>query len=116
MHDYLVDGGKGLADHFNGDKMLFDVPEDIATPTVKVNGDIYFINELLQLSMGGYFIPQRYLYSNTQSGGDAHAKDQELELVAISLPVERTDVSAGYVASRAVVLSLMVCPSGWFYC
>jgi hypothetical protein len=88
MNDYPRDGGKGMKDHFNGDKMLFDVPEDIASPTVRVDGDIYFVNELLQLKNGGYFIPQCFLYAAVSNNTTEAAE----ELCALGNKVERSDV------------------------
>jgi hypothetical protein len=45
MQDYLEDGGKGMSEVFNGEKMLFELP---LPPAAKVDGEIYFVNELLQ--------------------------------------------------------------------
>ncbi|KAG2138244.1 hypothetical protein BD769DRAFT_1351324 [Suillus cothurnatus] len=45
MQDYLEDGGKGMSEVFNGEKILFELPSPLAA---KVDGEIYFINELLQ--------------------------------------------------------------------
>ncbi|KAG2099140.1 hypothetical protein BD769DRAFT_1631222 [Suillus cothurnatus] len=56
MQDYPEDGGKGMSEVFNGEKMLFELP---SPPAAKVDGEIYFVNELLQDSSGDYFLPQR---------------------------------------------------------
>jgi hypothetical protein len=93
MSDYPKDGGKGIADHFSADKMLFEVPDDIASPAVRVNDDIYFVNELLQLSNSTYFIPQRFFYAKPQSNGDASDED----LSALGYRVEKTDVWRSFV-------------------
>jgi hypothetical protein len=45
MQDYPEDGGKGMSEVFNGEKILFELPSPLAA---KVDGEIYFINELLQ--------------------------------------------------------------------
>lgn len=42
---------------FNGTKMLLDLP---SPPAVRVNGTIYFVNELLQESSKAYFIRERF--------------------------------------------------------
>ncbi|KAG2111384.1 hypothetical protein BD769DRAFT_1674377 [Suillus cothurnatus] len=43
--DYPEDGGKGMSEVFNGEQMLFELPSPLAA---KVDGEIYFVNELLQ--------------------------------------------------------------------
>ena len=92
MNDYPRDGGKGMTDHFNEDKMLFDVPEDIASPTIRIDGNIYFMNELLQLTNGKYFILQCFLYTKiSRDNGNADAAAAE-ELHALGYKVERSDV------------------------
>ncbi|KAG1720088.1 hypothetical protein EDB19DRAFT_1610899, partial [Suillus lakei] len=57
MQDYPEDGGKGLSQVFHGKKMLNDLP---SPPAVRVDGTVYFTDELLQELSGGYFIPQRF--------------------------------------------------------
>jgi len=57
MQDYPEDGGRGMSQVFNGEKMLFELP---SPPAAKVDGEIYFVNELLQDSSGDYFIPERF--------------------------------------------------------
>ncbi|KAG1761957.1 hypothetical protein EDD22DRAFT_752234, partial [Suillus occidentalis] len=57
MQDYPEDGGKGMSQVFNGTKMLLDLP---SPPAVQVNRTVYFTDELLQESSGGYFIPNRF--------------------------------------------------------
>ncbi|KAM6489231.1 hypothetical protein JOM56_015401, partial [Amanita muscaria] len=60
MHEYPEDTGDCVAEVFNAKKMLFALPPDIRPPAVKVDSKIFFIDELMQLSMGEYFIPTRY--------------------------------------------------------
>ncbi|KAG1723899.1 hypothetical protein EDB19DRAFT_1915867 [Suillus lakei] len=70
MQDYPEDGGKGMSQVFNGEKMLFELP---SPPAAKVDGEIYFVNELLQDASGDYFIPERFFlasYSSTNDGAD----------------------------------------------
>jgi hypothetical protein len=57
MQDYPEDGGRGMSQVFNGEKMLFKLP---SPPAAKVDGEIYFVNELLQDSSGDYFIPEHF--------------------------------------------------------
>ena len=42
--------------------MLADMPANLVVPTVCVNDRIYFVDELLQISDGTYFIPHRFFY------------------------------------------------------
>ncbi|KAI0685875.1 hypothetical protein BC835DRAFT_1218160, partial [Cytidiella melzeri] len=44
----------------HGFKMLRNGPEDIVTPAVRVEGKIFFTQELLQQSGASYFIPERF--------------------------------------------------------
>jgi hypothetical protein len=70
MQDYPEDGGKGMLQVFNGEKMLFELP---SPPAAKVDGEIYFVNELLQDASGDYFIPERFFlasYLSTNGGAD----------------------------------------------
>ncbi|KAG1786007.1 uncharacterized protein HD556DRAFT_1508321 [Suillus plorans] len=48
MQDYPEDGGKGMLQVFNGEKMLFELP---SPPAAKVDGKIYFVNELFVKTM-----------------------------------------------------------------
>ncbi|KAG2079913.1 uncharacterized protein F5147DRAFT_784669 [Suillus discolor] len=61
--DYPEDGGKGMSQVFNGEKMLFELP---SPPAAKVDGEIYFVNELLQDASGDYFIPERFFLHCTR--------------------------------------------------
>ncbi|KAG1785097.1 uncharacterized protein HD556DRAFT_1250464, partial [Suillus plorans] len=57
MQDYPEDDGKRMSQVFNGSKMLFDLP---SLPAVQVDRTMYFMDELLQESLGGYFIPKLF--------------------------------------------------------
>ncbi|KAG2104655.1 uncharacterized protein F5147DRAFT_746517 [Suillus discolor] len=57
MQDYPEDCGKGMLQVFNSTKMLLDLP---SPPAARVDGMIYFVNELLQESSGAYFIPEQF--------------------------------------------------------
>ncbi|KAG9021594.1 hypothetical protein FRB95_001902 [Tulasnella sp. JGI-2019a] len=61
MQDYPEDGGDGMSQVFNGSKMLHDLPVEHAPLTVHVDGKIFWVNELLQFSSGGYFILEKYI-------------------------------------------------------
>lgn len=53
---------------WHGTKWLLDAPDDILTPTARVNGEIYWVDELSQLSDGGYFIPTRFFIVAPKDG------------------------------------------------
>ncbi|KAI0091388.1 hypothetical protein BDY19DRAFT_860646, partial [Irpex rosettiformis] len=60
MSDFPENGGSKLSQAFHGQKMLLDSPQGIATPCVRVRGQIYFVNELLRCANGTFFIPERF--------------------------------------------------------
>ncbi|KAG1724952.1 uncharacterized protein EDB91DRAFT_1255004 [Suillus paluster] len=68
MQDYPEDRGKGMLQVFNGEKMLFELP---SPPAVKVDGEIYFVNELLQDALGDYFIPKCFFLASYMSTNDS---------------------------------------------
>jgi hypothetical protein len=67
MQDYPEDGGKGMLQVFNGRKMLLDLP---SPPAVQVNRTMYFMDELLQESSGGYFIPTQFFLAAGDTSAD----------------------------------------------
>lgn len=70
MQDCPEDSGKGMLQVFNGEKILFELP---SPPAAKVDGEIYFVNKLLQDVSGDYFIPEHFFlasYSSTNDGVD----------------------------------------------
>ncbi|KAG1768093.1 hypothetical protein EV702DRAFT_1203415 [Suillus placidus] len=71
MQDYPEDRGKGMSQVFNGEKMLFELP---SPPAAKVDGEIYFMNELLQDASGDYFIPERFFLASYMSMNDSADK------------------------------------------
>ncbi|KAG2148965.1 hypothetical protein DEU56DRAFT_729905 [Suillus clintonianus] len=94
MKDYPEDGGEGMSQVFNGTKMLLDLP---SPPAIRVNGTIYFTDELLQDNSGDYFIPERFFYASPPV--DSDDDDNELHkhvdtklLYSLGRAVERTDV------------------------
>ncbi|KAL6300162.1 hypothetical protein BKA93DRAFT_692189, partial [Sparassis latifolia] len=60
MEDYPIDGKGEMSQVFHAEKMLLGMPAELVAPTVRVDSEIYFVNELLQLSSNDYFIPERY--------------------------------------------------------
>ena len=71
MQDYPEDGGRGMSQVFNGEKMLFELP---SPPAAKVNGEVYFVNELLRDSSGDYFIPEQFFIASYTPTGDTADK------------------------------------------
>ncbi|KAG2129941.1 hypothetical protein DEU56DRAFT_692012, partial [Suillus clintonianus] len=57
MMDYPEDGGTGMSQVFHGHKMLLELP---SPPAARVDGKIYFVNELLQERSGAFFVPERF--------------------------------------------------------
>ncbi|KAG2146590.1 uncharacterized protein EDB93DRAFT_1085956 [Suillus bovinus] len=84
MQDYPEDGGKEMSQVFNREKMLFERP---SPPAAKVNGEIYFVNELLQDASGDYFIPECFFLVLYTSTGD----NSDKQLYALGHTVQRTE-------------------------
>ena len=63
MTDYPHDCGGRMSQVHSGSKMLSELPSEMASPAVRVNNKIYFANELVQLTDGSYFIPERFFYA-----------------------------------------------------
>ena len=91
MQDYPEDGGVGKNEVFNGEKMLLDIPSEVVTCTVRVNGLIFFVDELLQCSSGEYFIPERFFYSKSMDSAADSLQDREL--FALGYDVSYSEVS-----------------------
>ncbi|KAG2752138.1 hypothetical protein P692DRAFT_201687974, partial [Suillus brevipes Sb2] len=94
MQDYPEDGGKGMTQVFNGTKMLLDLP---SPPAVRVDGTIYFVNELLKDSSGAYFIPERFFLGSPSVEGGVEGSEQSdgKILYALGRAAEPTD--AGFI-------------------
>ena len=60
MQEYLKDREGCMSQVHHGSKMLEDLPDGLAPPCVHVDRAVYFVDELLQQSMGGYFIPKKF--------------------------------------------------------
>ncbi|KAG1873043.1 hypothetical protein DFJ58DRAFT_651687 [Suillus subalutaceus] len=52
VHDYPEDGRGNMSQVHHGSKMLHELPEELLIPSVRINNNIYFWNELLQLTTG----------------------------------------------------------------
>ncbi|KAJ7112257.1 hypothetical protein C8R44DRAFT_581192, partial [Mycena epipterygia] len=58
---YPEDAGNKLGEVWHGDKMLRDIPDHILSPTIRHNGTIYYVNELVQCLDGSWFLPKRWM-------------------------------------------------------
>ncbi|KAJ6469227.1 hypothetical protein DFH09DRAFT_1294525 [Mycena vulgaris] len=62
---YPEDAGNKLGQVWHGDKMLRDIPDHLLTPTVRHQGVIYYVNELVKRTDGRWFLPKRWLTRKT---------------------------------------------------
>ncbi|KIJ11470.1 hypothetical protein PAXINDRAFT_84506, partial [Paxillus involutus ATCC 200175] len=74
MQDYPEDGQGRMSQVHHGNKMLEGLPDDLAPPCVHVGGSIFFVNELLQQTTRGYFIPKKFFQARLQSSKSADAE------------------------------------------
>jgi len=86
MQDYPEDGQGQMSQVHHGEKMLNDLPDGLAPPSVCVDSNIYFVNELLQRTSKDYFIPTKFFQANLGGGS-------ETEVLALGHGVSRTCVS-----------------------
>jgi hypothetical protein len=94
MRDFPKDGGAKMSEARHGYKMLLDSPETIATPAVRVCGQIYFVDELLRQVDKNYFIPKRY-FAKPQVGQESSPSlftQTEDNLYALGHNVKKIDV------------------------
>ncbi|KAG1819450.1 hypothetical protein EV424DRAFT_1472622 [Suillus variegatus] len=91
MQDYPEDCGKGILQVFNDTKMLLDLP---SPPAARVDGMIYFVNELLQESSGAYFIPERFFLGSPVVEGGVEGPDNKI-LYVLGHTAQWTD--AGFI-------------------
>lgn len=81
---------------FNGMKMLLD-SSCPSPPAVRVEGKIYFVNELLQEVSGDYFISERFFFASYPSTDPQRDADQSIgqwQLYALGRATHRTDASS----------------------
>lgn len=91
MQDFPEDRGEGMSQVFHGEKLLHELP---SPPAIRVNGTIYFVDELLQESSAGYFIPERFfLAAANVASATSNVMEGTKELYALGRAVERTEVS-----------------------
>ncbi|KAI0943229.1 hypothetical protein AcW1_002444 [Taiwanofungus camphoratus] len=94
MQDYLIDSEGGMLQVFHVEKMLLGMPSELAAPMVCVDGEIYFINELLQLDSYEYFIPEHFFasYSSISNSDTSGPFCTTQELFTLGRTVTRSDM------------------------
>ena len=91
MEDYPVDQDGAMSEAHHASKLLSGVSGSVCTPSVRVQGKIYFTDELLQLQSLDYFIPKRFFRGAMET--DGVSQDSKLPLYAVGWIVSRKDVS-----------------------
>jgi len=61
MQFYPAILGSRLKEVWHGTKMLKDVPDHRLSPTIRHNGKIYYVNELMECTDQRWFIPTHWL-------------------------------------------------------
>ena len=92
MQDYPVDGGKFTAQVFSGEKLLLKAPVETRLPATRVQGKIFFINELTQLSNSKYFIPEMFFCEAPNEAPNEARGNKEQNLFALGTMVDLTVV------------------------
>ncbi len=107
MQDFPIDCNGSMSQVHHASKMLLDLPAEYGPPSVRVNNELYFVNELVQLECGQYFIPQRYFRTpgdsaTSKSGAQCDSNVKLGELRALGWPVSQSMVcfKLFWVASR----------------
>ena len=72
----------------HGSKMLKDLLDGLAPPCIHVDCTVYFVNELLQQSMGQYFIPIK----NFQARMSREEGSMEHTIFALGHNISKTSV------------------------
>jgi hypothetical protein len=85
MRDYPEEGQGRMSQIHHGEKMLHGLPDNLATPSVRVDGNIFFVNELLQQVSKDYFIPKKFFQAQVSADYDA-------EILSLGHFVTRTEV------------------------
>ena len=92
MQDYAEEGGNSMSQVFHGSKMLHEV---LSSPAVQVEGNIYFVDEILQDCMGDYFFPERFFCAMRRAAEwlTSSPEADKKEVYALGCPAKRTKVS-----------------------
>ncbi|KAF8602668.1 hypothetical protein BDV93DRAFT_581297 [Ceratobasidium sp. AG-I] len=90
FYPHLECNGQRMTQVWHGAKMLYDMPDHLLTPMMRAssNGTIYYVDELVKLSDGRFFIPRRWFLK-----GDSKARWCFGDIVtetAAGLIIERT--------------------------
>lgn len=91
MQDYPVDKNNSMSQVFHAEKMLLELPPEQGPPAVRVDHELFFIHELVQLRSGEYFIPERYFRAPTHARPDVLPKTLQ-DLFALGWRVTETNV------------------------
>ena len=89
---------------FNAQKMLVDIPSEMATQTVRVDGELFYVNELLQQKSGHYFIPERFFHIKDKDQGPNVGALREDDLFALGYKVEHSEVRVLSILKTHVVI------------
>ena len=87
MQDYPEDGQGRMSQVQHGSKMLVGLPDDLAPPSVWVDGKIFFVNQLLQQSTKGYFIPTKLFQARV-------SPTPGTQVLSLGHRVSQTDISS----------------------
>ncbi|KAG1898289.1 uncharacterized protein F5891DRAFT_933095, partial [Suillus fuscotomentosus] len=96
MRDYPEEGDGRMSQVHHGYKMMHNLPDDLSPPTVRVGINIFFVDELLQLSSMEYFIPKKFFEVKI-------TPDNNAQTLALGHIVVRTD--AGFSVDPKRVLT-----------
>lgn len=88
MQEYSKDGQTYMSQVHHGSKMLKDLLDGLAPPCICVNRVVYFVDELLQQSTGGYFIPKKFFQAKVSPEGES----MEPTILALGHKVSKTVV------------------------
>ncbi len=112
MQDYPVDGGSGMSQLQNAGKITSDLAGSVVSPAARVDGVIYFVDELLQLQSGDFFLPERFFQGEPQLVKSRSSEFQrstwcgkEYELYALGRQVALSDVCNSSLAGLCLLTS-----------
>jgi hypothetical protein len=85
MRDYPKDGQGRMSQIHHGEKMLHGLPDNLAMPSVHVDRNIFFVDELLQQTSKDYFIPKKFFQARVSA-------DHNAEILSLGHSVTWTEV------------------------
>lgn len=89
---------------FNAQKILLDIPSEMTTQTVRVDGELFYVNELLQQKSGHYFIPERFFHIKDKDQAPCVGALREDDLFALGYEVEHSEVRLLLILKNHVVI------------